>query len=416
MRISNFGKRFRTKSGIVELMDDLGSAMRTDQEVYMLGGGNPGDIPQIVSVMQTTLAKIAEQRQSVKKLVGNYDPPQGDPDLIQKIVYLLNNNFGWKVSAENIILTSGSQSSFFLLFNIFAGDYAQNQTKKIFLPMVPEYIGYSDLGLQDDFFVSIQPQIEDLNEHCFKYHIDFSKFPDSEEVGAITVSRPTNPTGNVITNEELEKLLQKAKEWSVPIILDNAYGFPFPNVVFQDLEPIYDENIIYAMSLSKFGIPGARLGIVVAQAEVIEILRGINAITHLANGNLGPALVLPLFENNRILDLSREVVQPFYAAKRQKAIDWLMEFMPNHITWKMHKSEGAFFIWLWFPKLALSSYELYEKLKQKGVIVVPGNYFFPGLKDDWQHKDQCIRITFAQEDHVVREGIKRIGALLSSLP
>jgi valine--pyruvate aminotransferase len=59
--------------------------------------------------------------------------------------------------------------------------------------------------------------------------------------------------------------------------------------------------------------------------------------------------------------------------------------------------------------LPISSTELYQRLKQKGVLVVSGHYFFPGLDEDWPHKDECIRVTYAQDDEVVEKGLKLIA-------
>jgi valine--pyruvate aminotransferase len=46
----------------------------------------------------------------------------------------------------------------------------------------------------------------------------------------ICVSRPTNPTGNVITDEELIKLDALANQHGIPLVIDNAYGVPFPGL------------------------------------------------------------------------------------------------------------------------------------------------------------------------------------------
>ena len=61
------------------------------------------------------------------------------------------------------------------------------------------------------------------------------------------------------------------------------------------------------------------------------------------------------------------------------------------------------------PGLAISSEELYERLKRRGVLVLSGHYFFPGLTEDWQHKHECLRITYSMNDDVVSEGIKLIA-------
>jgi valine--pyruvate aminotransferase len=76
----------------------------------------------------------------------------------------------------------------------------------------------------------------------------------------------------------------------------------------------------------------------------------------------------------------------------------------------IHKPEGAIFLWLWFKDLPCTSAELYERLKARNTLVIPGHHFFPGLEsDDWCHKQECIRITYAQDDAVVREGIEIIA-------
>ncbi len=71
--------------------------------------------------------------------------------------------------------------------------------------------------------------------------------------------------------------------------------------------------------------------------------------------------------------------------------------------------EGAFFLWLWFKDMPITSAELYERLKARRVLVVPGHYFFPGLPGEWRHRDECIRMNYAQADAVVHEGLHIIG-------
>ena len=76
----------------------------------------------------------------------------------------------------------------------------------------------------------------------------------------------------------------------------------------------------------------------------------------------------------------------------------------------LHESEGALFLWLWLDGAKKTSRELYEILKKRGVLVVPGDYFFFGLPDgDWRHRWECLRISFAMSDADVRAGLKIIG-------
>jgi len=50
---------------------------------------------------------------------------RGNPECIEALAELLRSEFGWPVGPENIALTPGGQTAFFLLFNLFAGHYKQ---------------------------------------------------------------------------------------------------------------------------------------------------------------------------------------------------------------------------------------------------------------------------------------------------
>ena len=222
----------------------------------------------------------------------------------------LNNRYGWSLSSQNIALTNGSQSSFFALFNAFAGNYPDGSFKQILLPLAPEYIGYTDIADQRALFKSTRPSIEFQNDGFFKYHIDFDSQPNLSNIGAICVSRPTNPTGNVLTDKEINKLSLMAKSANIPLIIDGAYGIPFPGIIFNDANVTWDDQIVLCLSLSKLGLPGVRTGIVIANEQIIEMISHLNAINHLAIGSTGPVLVNSLIRSAEILNLSKNIIRP----------------------------------------------------------------------------------------------------------
>jgi valine--pyruvate aminotransferase len=408
MNFSTFHKRFTEDSGIVHLMEDLGDANTGEKDILMLGGGNPAHIPEVQQFFQERLQRIAADPVEFAGVIGNYDPPRGDPRFISALVDLFTSEYGWDLGPRNIVLTAGSQSAFFMLFNMFSGLYADGSRKKILLPMLPEYIGYSDLGLADDQFTGIKPVIEKPDGNIFKYHVDFEGLSVDRGIGALCVSRPTNPSGNVLTDVEMEKLGSIARESKIPFIVDNAYGMPFPNIMFRKAKLTWDENIVLCMSLSKLGLPGARTGIIVANEEITGAIVKMNAIFNLALGSFGPALALDIVRTRDILHLSNNVIRHFYERKAGLAIQWLKQALEG-IEYFIHEAEGAIFIWLWLPGLPVPCKELYKRLKQRGVVVVPGNYFFPGLKEDWPHRHECLRISYAMHESVVQRGIQIIG-------
>ena len=407
MKLSAFGRKFTADAGITSLMDDLGNAMISGEDMIMMGGGNPGHIPEVQDRVRDILSEMSQSPEALRRLVGVYDPPQGEKQFIAALADLLSREYGWQLRPENIALTNGSQAAFFMLFNMFGGDYGDGQKKHILLPLAPEYIGYADTGIEPGLFRAVQPDISFTDAHEFKYCVDFDAVEVTGETGAICVSRPTNPTGNVITDQELARLEALARDNDIPLIVDGAYGTPFPNLLFVDATPTWNEQIILCLSLSKLGLPAVRTGIVIASEEIIKALSGINAIMNLATGSFGAMLAEPLVRSGEILALSREVIGPFYRAKMEKAVAAFHNAMADApCRWYIHKPEGAMFLWLWFPGLPVSSLELYERLKARGVLVVSGHYFFPGLDaEDWRHQQECLRVTYSQDDGDVAEGM-----------
>ena len=408
MEVSRFGRKIAETSGIGQLMEDLGIAYSQGQNVLMLGGGNPAHIPKVQECMRSSVENLLRNGAEFERAIGNYDPPGGNREFIEAVSALLRDELGWDIGPENVVLTNGSQTAFFILFNIFAGDFKGRAGRKILFPLAPEYIGYCDVGIEDDLFVANKPHIEHIDEHVFKYHVDFDKIDITDEIGAICVSRPTNPTGNVLTDAEIERLSELARANDIPLIIDNAYGMPFPNIIFTKAKAVWNENTIFCMSLSKLGLPALRTGIVIANEEVITMISRMNAVMSLAPGSMGAAIVTDPVRTGEIINLSRNVIMPYYQQKAQATLEQVYRELDG-TDFHVHKPEGAFFLWLWFPNLPITNIELYERLKKRGVLVVPGQYFFPGLKEKWQHKNECIRVNYSQDTKTVAAGIKIIA-------
>ncbi|CAH0524295.1 valine--pyruvate transaminase [Vibrio hippocampi] len=406
MQFSKFGEKFNRYSGITQLMDDLNDGLRTPGTI-MLGGGNPAAIPAMLDYFHQASSEMLSNGELLAAM-ANYDGPQGKDSFIKSLARLFRDHYGWDISEKNISLTNGSQSGFFSLFNLLAGTQSDGSHKKILLPIAPEYIGYGDAGIDEDIFVSYQPEIELLENGLFKYHVDFDALDIDDSIAAICASRPTNPTGNVLTDEEINKLDQLARANNIPLIIDNAYGLPFPNIIFEPVEPFWNDNTVLCMSLSKLGLPGLRCGIVVASETITQALTNMSGIISLAPGSFGPAIANHMIEKGDLLKLSAQTIQPFYQQKSMRAVSLLQQAISDP-RFRIHKPEGAIFLWLWFDELPITSMELYQRLKARGVLIVPGEYFFIGQSQEWSHTQQCVRMNYVQDDEKMQQGITIIA-------
>jgi valine--pyruvate aminotransferase len=402
---TRFARRFVRPTGSLELMEDLGSAR---PGTLMLGGGNPARIPAVEAVYARRLAEIAADPAQFGRFAAAYPAPGGDLGFRAIVAAALAGRYGWPLTARNVALTSGSQAAFFALFNLLAGDGADGRRRRILLPLAPEYIGYADVGLTDDMLVSRRAAIEELPEGLFKYHLRLDGLEAVDDVAAICVSRPTNPTGNVLALDELQALDALARRRGVPLIIDAAYGLPFPGIQFTGEGLLWNENVILCLSLSKLGLPATRTGIVIAAEPVVEAIKAFNATAALAPAATGPVIIEPLLASGELDTLCRDVIRPFYEERSRHAVDWLREACRD-LPLRIHRPEGAFFLWLWFRGLPVSSQELYRRLKARGVLVLSGHHFFPGLEEPWAHRDECLRINFSQSPESVRAGIRLIA-------
>ncbi len=252
----------------------------------------------------------------------------GSPAFRSAVADFLSREYGWNLTSANVAVTNGGQSAFFFLLNRFAGAMADGSERRILLPLVPEYIGYGDQGSR--LRPLRQPASGDRVDRRAQFQVShrFRELAVDERHGAIAVSRPTNPSSNVLTDDEIARLRQIAAERGIPLIIDNAYGQPFPGVIFTEAWPVWDENVILTMSLSKLGLPGTRTGIVVAREEIISDNRSMTAIVGLANNNLGQALARPMIESGRIRTLAEEVVRPYYRHRAERALALAHEHSP----------------------------------------------------------------------------------------
>lgn len=129
MQFSAFGEKFTQHSGILQLMDDLGDALKSDKPVNMLGGGNPARIAEVNAVFADVFSKLAAEH--AVENIGNYSNPQGDAALIAALTKFLNREYGWNLTADNIALTNGSQTRFSICLTCSAANSIFQTAKRL---------------------------------------------------------------------------------------------------------------------------------------------------------------------------------------------------------------------------------------------------------------------------------------------
>jgi len=415
--LTQFGDRMTHMSGVRAIMKDIIETLRTDskQEFINLSAGNPVILPEVEQLWRDCTAELLSSAE-YGQVVCRYGSSQGYQPLIDAIVADFNQRYGLTLNERNILITPGSQALYFLAANALGGYTASGELKQIVLPLSPDYTGYGGVPLNPEALKAYKPTIERHEaQHRFKYRPDFSQLEINQLTGFVLFSRPCNPTGNVLSDEEVKKIVTLASRASVPVFIDSAYAPPFPALNFTAMTPVFGENIVHCISLSKAGLPGERVGIAIGDEQIIQVLEAFQTNICLHSSRYGQAIAARAIRSGALAEISNQVIRPYYQAKFAVLEAALDAAMPSQLPWYLHLGEGAIFAWLWLEDLPITDWELYQTLKQVGVIPVPGNPFFPGLQEDWTHTRQCLRLSLTATDEELVTAMQRLATVVEEI-
>lgn len=409
--LTKIGAQMSNLTGVRAIMKDINETLRAGagQELYNLSAGNPLILPEVEKLWRDCTAELLASTE-YGEVVCRYGSSQGYAPLIEAVVNDFNRRYGLSLSDRNVLITAGSQNLYFYAANAFGGYNSAGNLKQIVLPLSPDYTGYGGVCVEGDAVTAYKPTL-DINEsaHRFKYRPDFSQLSINEQTGCVIFSRPCNPTGNVLSDDEVRKIAALAAPYDIPVLVDSAYAPPFPALNFTDMSLIFGENILHCTSLSKAGLPGERIGIAIGHENMIQVLECFQTNAGIHSSRYGQAIAARAINSGALAEISENVIRPFYQRKFDVLENTLDAAMPKNLPWFLHRGEGAIFAWLWLRDLPMTDWEFYQELKKVGVIVVPGSSFFPGLREEWTHKQQCLRISLTGSDQEIVTGMQRLA-------
>lgn len=187
--------------------------------------------------------------------------PHGD-FLKRSILNYWNNNVN--LSLNNIILTEGSINGIYLVNKLFL---QPNDNVLGYIPQFPEY--YMDVKMHGGNFDYYTLQEE--NNHIFDEN-EFIKLINNR-YKLIYLDNPNNPTGQVLSLKQVEKIIKVAKRYEVVVLIDEAYG-DYMNKENSSINLIskYD-NIIILKTFSKFfSLAGIRAGYMIIPSNLYEFI------------------------------------------------------------------------------------------------------------------------------------------------
>ncbi len=226
----------------------------------------------------------------------------------------------------------------------------------------------------------------------------------SEKTKLIAVCNPDNPTGHILTGEEMEAIISAADRVGAWLLADEVYSGAerLTETQTPSFWGRYDK-VLAMNSLSKaYGLPGLRIGWVVGPEDTVDDIWARHEYVTISApmlSNLLAAIALTPRVRPRLLQRTREYIRRGYPI-----LDAWLE--SHERTFTVVPPEAAAIAYVRYH-LDINSTELVQRLMQeKSVYIVPGDHF--GM-------DRYLRISFGLPQDYLKAGLERIHALIVDL-
>ncbi len=329
--------------------------------------------------------------QETPELALQYGMTQGYTPLREFLAEKVQK-YGVPATADNILITNGSQQALDLIGRIFINEGDTVVTD------CPTYLGaiqawqvygphFATVPLDDDGM-----QV-DLLEDVLK----------KERVKLIyALPNFHNPAGVTMSLERREKLARLAAQYGAFILEDDPYGeLRFEG---QDIAPIvslHKENVIYISTFSKTMAPGIRLGWIIAPERVTTRIGLAKQGADLHTGTLVQFVANDICQRG-ILKRHVLKIRQAYRERRDAMLAAMEQYFPQGVTWT--RPQGGLFLWVRLPE-HIDTEPLFRAALEEKVAFVPGYAFYPngGGRNTMRLNFSCMAPAR------IEEGIQRLG-------
>ena len=416
MTLSAVGRKMSSASGIRSIMDDIAATSAAEPgEWRNLSIGNPAPIPEVRATWLEMAAEALDDDFAVASC--QYGASRGSPRLIDAIVDYFNEHYSWGIGPENVVVGPGSQMLCYLAAALYTEPAGGS---RLVLPMLPDYAGYQGISMHAAGVTGVPGLVDVEDERHFRYQLDFPALERIPGIGMLLLSSPSNPAGRSVTPDELGRLTELASHRQVPLLIDHAYGQPFPRIAKTFAPPSYHPNVINCFTFSKAGIPGERIGFAIGDRRYVDDIVAFLANSFLHTPQLMQSAAARALTTGRLDRLVDEVITPFYQSRREFAEKIVDDLLPSEVRWRVHSGSGGMFLWFWVDEDWFDDLTLYEQLKARGVFIAPGSYFFtadqresgPEDASADPHARRCFRVSLSAGEDVLYEGMTRISDVM----
>jgi DNA-binding transcriptional MocR family regulator len=365
--------------------------------VISFAGGLPGANTFPVEELKAVALDVLE-KEGARAL--QYFTSEGHPVLREQIAHRMRERQGAAVSADEILVTAGSQQGLDLVAKAFLtpGDEVLCES--------PTYLGFIQaVQVFEPAFVEVPTDdqgmrieaLEDALARCRRPRLIYV-VPDFQ-----------NPSGRCWSLPRRRGLLEVARHHGIPVVEDSPYvEIRFEGEALPSLNALDGHGqVIQLGTFSKIFCPGLRLAWVSAPGEVLQRFVPLKQAADLHTATLNQMLLVAYLERYDI-NAAIERIRDVYRARRDTMIAALERELPAGACFT--RPRGGLFIWMELPEM-VSARRLLARCLERDVAFVPGDCFFPG----GGHAN-TLRLNFSNmPEERIAEGIARLGEALRAL-
>jgi len=342
--------------------------------------GSPLVFPEIQEFIRTGVRELADDARG-DEVLSAYTQLDGLNSFREEIADLMSTRYGRPVSTSEVIAVPGVQVA---LHYLHAWLSARKQ--RALYPIGLEFPGAVDRTARKPPAVGSYRSAEG-QQGIWSAVLNPAELQDWTDVGAVILSRPHSPTGRDWNPEELSSLAETAARHEAVLVLDETYAPPFAPITLID-QPLVDApNVVRLFSMSKLGLAGERVGVIVAKPELVRELIGLQRSFIIQPPKMGQYLTSYLIKGFYQHPELREKIVKSYQDRWQAGFTAIKEIGYPGI--RVSGWEGGLFLWLEWDHGA-SDLEVTETLLGEGIAVMPGAALF--ISPDSNNYPRAIRI------------------------
>lgn len=384
MRLADRTRKF-TPFKVVDFLQAAVELQAQGRDIVRMAIGEPGFV--------TAEPIIESAKQALSEGKTSYTPPCGIPPLRQAIADHYHQSYGLAIDPQRIIVTTGSSAALGMICDLLLNPGDGLLMSDPGYPCNPNFVRRLDAEPQ---FVPVEPE----GNYQLTAELVASHWRDNT-VG-VMVASPSNPTGEIISRENLGALYREVSGRGGSLVVDEIYhGLTYGDEPVASILEITDQAFVVNSFSKYFGMTGWRLGWMVVPDGLTEMINVMIQNFYISSPTVAQYAALSAFdpETISILENRRE--------EFKKRRDFLVPALRELGFGISHVPEGAFYVYANVEAFTDDCEAFcWQLLHEYGVACTPGTDF------GYHRSNHYVRFAYTEPLDRLKLGVERMRKAL----